>query len=87
MNSSITRNLKAELNRFLVAYRTTPQSITSKASAELLFQRRIRSKLSELIDVYSAVAGIDIEVVRIPKKRTRGLEKNMVSLGWSTDTW
>ena len=65
------KNLKEELNRFLVAYRTTPHSTTGKAPAELLYQRRIRSKLPELININRAMAATDTEDVRITDERKK----------------
>lgn len=37
--------LNAKLNRFLLSYRTTPQSTTGMTPSELLFNRRLRTKL------------------------------------------
>lgn len=42
------RNLKVEMRKFLTAYRTTPDSSTGVSPAKLLFNREIRSKITEL---------------------------------------
>ena len=42
------KDLKTELNKFLLAYRTTPHSTTGIAPAEMLFRRKIRTKLPEM---------------------------------------
>ena len=42
------KNWRGELNKFLLAYRSTPQSTTGKSPAELLFRRVLNTKMSEL---------------------------------------
>ena len=42
------RSWKAELDKYLLAYRSTPHSTTGVSPAELLFGRKIRSKLPSL---------------------------------------
>ncbi len=42
------RDLKKELDKFLLAYRCTPQSCTNATPASLMFGREIRTKLPEL---------------------------------------
>ena len=42
------RNWKSEMDNFLVMYRSTPHSTTGVSPAELLFGRRIRTKLPHL---------------------------------------
>ena len=42
------KDWKRELNTFLLAYRTTPHQTTGVSSAELLFGRKLRTKLPEL---------------------------------------
>ncbi|XP_046578825.1 uncharacterized protein K02A2.6-like [Haliotis rubra] len=51
------KNWKQELQHFLMMYRSTPHSSTGKAPAEMLFGRKIRTKLPELVDF-----GIDDDV-------------------------
>ena len=41
------KNWRKELVRFLAAYRTTPHTVTGICPAELLFARKIRTKLPE----------------------------------------
>jgi hypothetical protein len=42
-------NLEEELNKFLTAYRTTPHGTIGKAPDEMLFKRRLRTKIPELV--------------------------------------
>ncbi|CAB4031679.1 Transposon Tf2-9 poly [Paramuricea clavata] len=42
-------NLEEELNKFLTAYHTTPHGTTGKAPDEMLFKRRLRTKIPELV--------------------------------------
>ena len=48
------KDMKKELRKFLIAYRTTPHSSTGTTPAKLLFNREIRSKVPELRELYSA---------------------------------
>ncbi|XP_014678136.1 PREDICTED: uncharacterized protein K02A2.6-like [Priapulus caudatus] len=43
------RDWKLELNKFLTAYRSTPHTTTGVSPAELLFGRKIRTKLPDVI--------------------------------------
>ena len=45
------KNWREELNRFLLAYRSTPHSTTGKSPAELLFRRKLKTKMPELVDL------------------------------------
>ena len=42
------KNWREELNKFLLAYRSTPHSTTGKSLAELLFRRVLNTKMPEL---------------------------------------
>uniref|UniRef100_A0A3P9MCB8 Gypsy retrotransposon integrase-like protein 1 n=1 Tax=Oryzias latipes TaxID=8090 RepID=A0A3P9MCB8_ORYLA len=42
------KDWRAELDVFLLAYRSTPHCVTGRSPAELLFNRKIRTKLPEL---------------------------------------
>ena len=42
------KNWREELNKFLLAYRSTPHSTTGKSPAELLFRRVLNTKMPEL---------------------------------------
>ena len=46
------KDWKKELNVYLAAYRSLPHSTTGVSPAELLFGRKIRTKLPELSDVH-----------------------------------
>ena len=43
--------LREELNRFLLAYRSMPHSTTGKSPAELLFRRKLTTKMPDLVNV------------------------------------
>ena len=57
------RNWREELNKFLMAYRSTPHSTTGKSPAELLFRRVMKTKMPELTYMEEEVEGGD-QVVR-----------------------
>jgi len=44
-----SRDWRKEIPKFLLAYRSTPHSTTGKSPAEMLFNRKIRTKLPEII--------------------------------------
>ena len=45
----VSSEFEEELNKFLTAYRTTPHGTTGKAPDEMLFKRRLRTKIPELV--------------------------------------
>ena len=51
------KNLKSEVDRFLMMYRSTPHSTTGVAPAELLYGRTSRTKLPQLQEL-----SVDLEV-------------------------
>ena len=53
------RNWREELNKFLMAYRSTPHSTTGKSPAELLFRRVMKTKMPELTYMEEEVEGGD----------------------------
>lgn len=42
------KNWKKELDKFLVAYRSTPQSVTGKSPFEIMYGRKMKNKLASL---------------------------------------
>lgn len=73
------RDWKKDLYRFLLNYRATPHSTTGIAPAELLFNRKIGTKLPELTeaDQASTTATLNIQDKDSQAKQsmpTRGLE-------------
>lgn len=48
-------NWRRELNKYRAAYRSLPHLTTGVSPAELLFGRKIRTKLPELADLYMYV--------------------------------
>ncbi|KAL9969410.1 hypothetical protein ACROYT_G021627 [Oculina patagonica] len=63
------KNLRKELVRFLAAYRTTPHTVTGVCPAELLFGRKIRTKLPEFCET----------AVNDEELRDRAWEKKMTA--------
>ena len=49
------KNWKDEPNVYLLMYRTTPHSTTCISPAELMFNRKIRSKLPKISSTFDAV--------------------------------
>ena len=45
------KNYRGGLNRFLLAYRPTPQSTIGKSPGKLLFRRKLTTKMPELVNV------------------------------------
>ena len=45
------RDWRSELNKFLLAYHSTPNIMTGKSPAELLFRRKMSTKLPEVADL------------------------------------
>ena len=45
------KNWREELNKFHLVHRSTPHSTTGKSPAELLFRRKVRIKMPELVNV------------------------------------
>ena len=63
------KDWKSELNKYLLAYRSTPHSITGKSPAELLYGRKLSTKLPEL-------AGFDdYDEATHPEVRDRDAER------------
>lgn len=76
---STIRDLELRLQTFLISYRTTPQRTTGKTPAELMFGRRIKTRLELLKPCVST--HIDMSVVRQKvihdrKARLREFEEN-----------
>ena len=46
------KNWQNELNKFLLAYRSTPHTVIGESPAELLFGRKLRTKLPKLEEVH-----------------------------------
>ncbi|XP_033107929.1 uncharacterized protein K02A2.6-like [Anneissia japonica] len=44
------RNWRAEIDKFLIMYRTTPHSVTGVSPAELMFKRKLRTKIPGIQD-------------------------------------
>ena len=58
------KNWREELNRFLLAYRSTPHSTTGKSLAELLFRRKLTTKMPVLADVEDEEIEVSDQAVR-----------------------
>ena len=80
------RSWKAELDKYLLTYRSTPHSTTGVSPAELLFGRKIRSKLPSLLNhrVESEVRDFDSERKEKGKRyadQKRGARESPISVG------
>ena len=51
------KNWREELNKFLLAYRSTPYSTTGKSPAEFLFRRTLKAKMPDLTYVDEEIEG------------------------------
>ena len=49
---------RKEIDSYLLAYRSTPHTVTGKSPAELMFQRKLRTKLPYLMDVETDLTGV-----------------------------
>jgi len=58
------KNWREGLNRFLFAYRSTPHSTTGKSPAELLFRRKLTTKMPELVNVEEEEVEVGDQAVR-----------------------
>ena len=43
---------KSELKKYLLSYTNTPHSVSDKLSAEMLFGREVKTKLSQIHDIH-----------------------------------
>jgi hypothetical protein len=48
-------SFKQEVQKYLTAYRNTPHSITGKTPAEMLFGRKLRTKIPHVRDIYDDI--------------------------------
>ena len=58
------KNWREELNKFLLGYRSTPHSTTRKSPAELLFRRKLTTKMPELVNVEEEEVEVSDQAVR-----------------------
>ena len=63
------KDWRSELNKYLLAYRSTPHTITGKSPAELLYGRNLSTKLPELADFD------DSDEATHPEVRNRNADK------------
>ncbi|MCG8048362.1 MAG: DDE-type integrase/transposase/recombinase [Candidatus Thiodiazotropha taylori] len=49
---------RKELDKYLLSYRATPHSCTQKSPAEMMFKRKIRTKLPYLVDIETDLIGV-----------------------------
>ena len=70
------KDWKSELNKYLLVYRSTPHSITGKSPAELLYGRKLSTKLPEL-------AGFDdYDEATHPEVQDRDAERKQRGAGY-----
>ena len=67
-----------ELNRFLLAYRSTPHSTTGKSPAELLFRRKLTTKMPELVNVEEEELEVSDQAVRDRDNQRKQFNKDYV---------
>ena len=72
------KNWREELNRFLLAYRSTPHSTTGKSPAELLFRRKLTSKMPELVNVEEEEVEVSDQAVRDRDTQRKQFNKDYV---------
>jgi len=72
------KNWREELNRFLLAYRSTPHSTTGKSPAELLFRRKLTTKMPELVNVEEEEVEVGGQTVRDRNTRRKQFNKDYV---------
>ncbi|PIK50919.1 hypothetical protein BSL78_12219 [Apostichopus japonicus] len=80
------KDWRSELNHFLMAYRSTPHSTTGVSPAELMFNRKIRTKLPELSGVRENVLVSDRDAEMKQKSKDysdfkRNARDNEIGLG------
>ena len=72
------QNWREELNRFLLAYRSTPHSTTGKSPAELLFRRKLTTKMPELDNVEEEELEVSDQAVRDRDNQRKQFNKDYV---------
>ena len=72
------QNWREELNRFLLAYRSTPHSTTGKSPAELLFRRKLTTKMPELVNVEEEELEVSDQAVRDRDNQRKQFNKDYV---------
>ena len=71
---------RAELNKFLLAYRSTNHITTGVSPAELFLKRQLSTKLPELTDVEGKESGVIYQQVRDRDVERKQLAKAMLML-------
>ena len=72
------KNWREELNRFFLAHRSTPHSTTGKSPAELLFRRKLTSKMPELVNVEEEEVEVSDQAVRDRDTQRKQFNKDYV---------
>lgn len=70
------KNWQAELNKFLLAYRSTNHTTTGVSSAELFFKRKLTTKLPELTEVAEKQSDVVYQQVRDHDAKRKQLAKD-----------
>ena len=78
------KNWREELNKFLLAYRSTPHLTTGKSPAKLLFRRRLTTKLPELVDVEDEEIEVSDQGVRDRDTQRKQSNKDYVDKKFHT---
>ena len=76
---------KAEVRKYIVAYRNTPHTITGKCPSEMLFGRKVRTRVPYLADIHNddhEWRDRDSELKhRMVENRNRGKEPHLTQVG------
>ena len=72
------RNWIEELNRFLLAYMSTPHSTTGKSPTELLFRTKLTTKMPEIVNVEEEEVEVSEQAVRDRDTQRKQFNKDYV---------
>ena len=72
------KNWREEINRLLLAYRSTPHSNTGKSPAGLLFRTKLTTKMPELINVEEEEVEVNDQAVRDRDTQRKQFNKDYV---------
>ena len=72
------KNRREELNRYFLAYRSMPHSTTGQSPAELLFRRKLTTKMSELVNVEEETVEVSDQAARDRDTQRKQFNKDYV---------
>lgn len=80
------KDCREEINKFLLAYRSTPHLTTGKSPAELLFRMKVTTKMPELDDVEDEEVELSDRGVRDRDTQRSSLTKTILIGGFMHET-